>query len=197
MGGPATTRALVVNGSRTGSGPGMAAIRELERLGTVGSLLGDQRVVVGQLGGLAPLARRIVQSLRRHGAIVIAVDDPDPAIQAHVANRFGATVYLGLESRLEPGADIAYYATHAFQSAGGRALANRIAVALRGRLEAPEPEVTGTRSTALRETRMTAVVCSLGPVQPVIDGAALLSECLVGAVSEWAGSPSMAAAPTS
>ena len=50
--GPLTVRALEVNGARTGSGPGMAAIRELEQLGTVGASLRELRLVVGQFGGL-------------------------------------------------------------------------------------------------------------------------------------------------
>src|SRR5690606_18488289 len=42
--GAATARALDVNSSRTGSGPGVASIRELEQLGSVGGTLEGLRV---------------------------------------------------------------------------------------------------------------------------------------------------------
>ena len=51
-------RALEINGARTGTGPGVATIRELEQLDAVGTSLRDLRVVVGQFGGLGPLARQ-------------------------------------------------------------------------------------------------------------------------------------------
>jgi N-acetylmuramoyl-L-alanine amidase len=41
----------------------------------------------------------------------------------------------------------------------------------------------------LRETRMTAVVCSLGPVQRVVDAAALVSDAVVRAIAAWAAAP--------
>ncbi len=128
--GTATVRALEINGARTGTGPGVAAIRELEQLSTVGRTLGQLRVVVGQFGGLGPLARHIAQDLRQHGAKVITADELDPSVHAATANRYAATVYAGFEPLVDDGATIAYYATAGFESAGGRALADQIVQAV-------------------------------------------------------------------
>jgi N-acetylmuramoyl-L-alanine amidase len=120
--GPATVRALEINSARTGSGPGVATLREIERLDAVDSLH-ELRVVVGQFGGLGALTRQIAQSLRQLGARVISVDELDPSVQAAAANRYAATVYVGFEAHPDDQAAFAYYATAGFESAGGHALA--------------------------------------------------------------------------
>jgi N-acetylmuramoyl-L-alanine amidase len=187
--GPLTVRALEINGARTGSGPGMAAIRELQQLGTVGASLRDLRVVVGQFGGLGPLTRQVAQSLRQHGANVITVDELDPAIHAATANRHAAIVYLGFEPSRHDETGLAYYATSGFESAGGRSLADRIGGAF-GAIDALHTaRATGMRLQVLRETRMTAVVCSLGPVQRVVDAAPAVSGAVVDALALWAAAP--------
>ena len=45
------------------------------------------------------------------------------------------------------------------------------------------------RLPVLRETRMTAVVCSLGPVQRVVDAAPVIGDAVVEALAAWAASP--------
>ena len=118
----------------------MAAIRELEQLGTVGASLRELRLVVGQFGGLGPLTRQVAQNLRQHGANVITVDELDPAIHAATANRHDASVYLGFEPSRHEATGLAYYATPGFESAGGRTLVDRIGVAFdRGRRAGPGP----------------------------------------------------------
>ena len=79
----------------------MATIRELEQLGAVGASLQQLRVVVGQFGGLGPLARQVAQRLRQDGAKVITADELDPSIHAAAANRYAATVYIGFEPRTD------------------------------------------------------------------------------------------------
>ena len=49
--GPLTVRAVEVNSARSGSGPGVAAIRELEQLGAVGPSLGEPRRSSGTSAG--------------------------------------------------------------------------------------------------------------------------------------------------
>ena len=66
--------------------------------------------------------------LRQHGANVITVDELDPAIHAVTSNRHDASVYVGFESRVEEAADVTYYSTSGFESAGGRALARNLVV---------------------------------------------------------------------
>jgi N-acetylmuramoyl-L-alanine amidase len=187
--GPDTVRALEINGARTGTGPGVATIRELQRLDDVGASLRDLRVVVGQFGGLGPLARQLAQSLRSQGAKVITADEPEPSVHAASANRYAATVYLGFEPRPDRSTALAYYATAGFESAGGRALAERLGAAF-GQLPSLSPaSIAGMRLAVLRETRMTAVVCALGPVQQVVDAAAGIADAVVDALTDWVAAP--------
>ena len=125
--GPATARALDAISSQTGSGPGVATLREIEQLGSVGASLPDMRIVVGQFGGLSSLTRSVAQELRAGGAKVIAVDELDPSFQAAAANRHAASVYIGFEAHAEPTATMSYYSTEGFESAGGRSLACQLA----------------------------------------------------------------------
>lgn len=191
--GAATARALDVNSSRTGSGPGVATIREIEQLGTVGATLRGLRVVVGQFGGLSSLTRSVAQELRSRGVKVIAVDEFDPSLQAAAANRHAANVYMGFEATATPRAIVAYYSTEVdgegFHSAGGRALACRLTEAIDAVGVLDDPRTVGMRLPVLRETRMTAVVCSLGPVQRVTDAASAVTDAVVDAMIAWAESP--------
>lgn len=191
--GAATARALDINSSRTGSGPGVATIRELEQLGNVSATLRGLRVVVGQFGGLSALTRSVAQELRSRGAKVIAVDEFDPSLQAAAANRHAANVYMGFEAHATSRATIAYYSTDVdgtgFHSAGGRALACRLSESLDTAGVLDPARTAGMRLPVLRETRMTAVVCSLGPVQRVTDAAAAITDAVVVAMVAWIESP--------
>jgi N-acetylmuramoyl-L-alanine amidase len=189
--GPKTARALDVNSARTGSGPGVATIREIEALDSVGSSLHDLRVVVGQFGGLSGLSRSVAQALRAHGSRVIVVDELDPSVQAATANRHAANLYLGFEALAAEPATVAYYSTEGFHSAGGQSLASRLVHALRATAVFRSICSAGMRLTVLRETRMTAAVCSLGPVQHVTDSASALSDAIVAAAAAWAASPTV------
>src|SRR5690606_11650606 len=73
--GPVTVRALQVLTRQTGSGPGVATLRELEELTAGARSLAELRILVGQFGGLSPLSRQLVQALRRRSATVVASDE--------------------------------------------------------------------------------------------------------------------------
>ena len=178
---------------QTGSGPGITAVRELERLTASSRSLAELRIVIGQFGGLSSLSRRLVQALRQRSATVVATDEPDAAAQAAASNRFAATVYVGFEATSDGRATIHYYAVPQFESAGGHALASGIADACRKHRVGIEPEVRGMRLPVLRETRMPAVLLTLGAVQPTLDRAAELVDALVDALERWARSPLVAA----
>ena len=189
--GPATSRALESISSRSGSGPGVATIREIEQLGNVGTSLHELRVVVGQFGGLSSLTRSVAQELRVRDAKVIALDELDPSLQAAAANRHAANVYVGFEARADACATVSYYSTDGFQSAGGRSLASRLVFALDETGVLGDLQTAGMRLAVLRETRMTAVVCSLGPVQHVTDSVGVLGDAIVAALAAWAQSPTL------
>jgi N-acetylmuramoyl-L-alanine amidase len=187
--GPATVRALEVLTRQTGTGPGITAIRELEALTATARSLSDLRIVVGQFGGLSALSRQLVQALRQRSATVVASDEPDAAVQAAMANRFAATVYIGFESHAGPGSTVHYYAVPQFESAGGRALAQRIARCCNERLPDLDPTVEGMRLQVLRETRMPAVLFTLGAIQQALDHAPLIVHAVVEALEQWGRKP--------
>ncbi len=51
------------------------------------------------------------------------------------------------------------------------------------------PELAGMRLPVLRETRMPAVLCSVGPVRSVVDRTNRLSEAVTRAVAAWSQAP--------
>ena len=184
--GPDTVRALHVLARQTGTGPGITAVRELEALTASARSLADLRVVVGQFGGLSALSRQLVQALRHRSATVIASDEPDAAAQAAASNRFAATVYIGFETRTDASPKLHFYAVPQFESAGGRALAEAIADRCRSERVSLQPLVEGMRLPVLRETRMPAVLFTVGPVQEALDQAAELVQAIVDGLEIWA-----------
>jgi N-acetylmuramoyl-L-alanine amidase len=178
-----TARLLERLSRQSGDGPGVATVRELEAL-RVARTLGDSRVLVGQYGGLGNVARQLIRRLRGRGATVVHSDDLDAARQANAANRFDADVYLGLEASTEPTVSIAYYRTEGFESAGGRELAALLGQRLESLALAPVV-VAGMRLPVLRETRMPAVLCTLGPVRAAVDQAPAIADAAAAAVECW------------
>lgn len=187
--GVATVKALQVLARQTGTGPGVAVIRELESLTATARSLADMRIVVGQFGGLSALARQLVQALRQRSATVIASDEPDSAAQAAAANRFAASVYIGFETHAEPESIIHYFAVPQFESAGGRTLAELLAADGATRLHGFTPTVRGMRLAVLRETRMPAVLLVLGSIQRSLDQTPELVQVVVESLESWAQSP--------
>lgn len=185
--GPESVRTLELLARQTGTGPGVAALRELESLTSARRTLPDLRVVVGQFGGLSALTRQLSRALRQRGAHVTPTDEPDASVQAAVANRFAATVYLGFEARSDAKSAICYYAVPGFESVGGRSLAHRLDGSLRGL--GLDARVAGMRLPVLRETRMTAVLCSIGPVQHIVDVTPLIVDAVVASLETWAAAP--------
>ena len=183
--GTETMQALERVSRQTGSGPGIATVRERERLRNSPTSLADRRIVVGQFGGLSTLTRALARELRLCGAIVISVDEPDAIAQADAANQFAADLYVGFESITEGPSRITYYAVPTFESTGGRSLAERVAVGL-SRLSSSAPDVVGMRLQVLRETRMPAILNSFRSVRQTIDQSIEVARIVRVAIEEWA-----------
>lgn len=182
-----TVHMLQVLRRQSGSGPGVASVREHESIRRVTSLH-NLRIVVGQFGGLSSLARSVARALRQQGATVMSTDEYEAAAQAAAANRFGATIYIGFEARSDACADITYFAVPAFESVGGRSLGVHLVRQLESRLPVT-PTLRGMRLAVLRETRMPAVLCSLGPVRDVVDATDALTTAVVAAARLWGDAP--------
>jgi N-acetylmuramoyl-L-alanine amidase len=183
MCGPETLRFLDRLGRQSGTGPGVSALRETERIRSLSRFV-ECRIVVGQFGGLSSLARELARAVRHLGAEVLLVDEPDARAQADAANRFQAHGYLGLEASFEPDSSFFYYEVPAFASPAGRSLAEHLAVAV-GPLLEHAPTVEGIRLPVLRETRMPAVLCRLGPVRAIVDDAPRLARLCAAAMHAW------------
>lgn len=186
--GPRTGHMLEVLSRQSGSGPGVASLRENEAMIAGRGALPTLRIVVGQFGGLSSIARAVARTLRQSGASVMSTDEYEAPAQAAAANRFGADAYIGFEARVDAASSVSYFAVPTFESVGGRSLADRIVRALAPELEG-SVTLQGMRLPVLRETRMPAVLCSLGPVRHVVDATDPIASAILDAVAQWAVSP--------
>ncbi len=182
--GAETVRVLRRVIGQTGDGPGIAAVRERERLRQAPTSLGSLRIVVGQFGGLSSITRAVSRELRLAGAHVMSLDEPDAVVQARTANQFGAHIYLGFEASLASDTTVHFYKVPTFESVGGRSLASCLSDELAG-LGLVVAPACGMRLPVLRETKMPAVLVTLAPVRIAVDAAPRMSERVVRSVRHW------------
>ena len=182
--GPDTVSALRRLAGRRAGVSSVAQAREALALRDAPRQLSDRRIVIGAPGTLDALADRVHQLLTDAGAVVTVLHAADGSAQAREANDLGAELYVGLRLVPEPTCRLAFYSTAGFESVGGRRLAELGATVLGGVLGC-EGEPTGMRLPVLRETRMPAVVCSLGPADEAVIRAAGLAAALAAALGAW------------
>ncbi|MGH9283480.1 MAG: N-acetylmuramoyl-L-alanine amidase, partial [Acidimicrobiales bacterium] len=106
------------------------------------------------------------------------------------ANATAADVYVGL--RLDPaasGCTTAHYAGHRYESPGGKRLAQLVQASLPTALGVGDTGVRGMAIPVLKETKMPAVVCELGPPATVVARTAELAEALGQALARWVAAP--------
>ena len=183
--GPATVRALIQLGSR-GHEESVARVREREDLRNRPPTLHGRKVVVAENGGLGALARALERALVGNGADVAVLQHPDGSEQAGGANAVGAEVLLAL--KLDPeseGCTAAYYCGHGWESPGGRRLAELVQAIVPTAIGVKDGGVRGMSVPVLRESRMPAVLCELGPAPVVVERGAELAHALAEALSAW------------
>ncbi len=188
--GPDTGQALDRFGTRVAARQPVAVVRELERMRRSPRTLQGRRVAIGDAGGMHAAAAAASQVLTAAGAAVIVLGHPEQAEQAAEANASAAEVYLGLA--LDPaatGCSAAYYAGHHFESPGGRRLAELVHAAVATAVDLPGGAVRGMALPILRETRMAAVLCELGPPPIVVARTAEVASALGEALAAWASTP--------
>lgn len=191
IGGPDTVAALRRLAARQAGPTSVARVREEERLrGAAGGLPG-RRVVIGHGGDAGAMAERLARVLRAVGADVDVVNHPDGSTHARTANDCAAAVYVGLQLiGSDETTQIAYFAQRNWESVGGHRLADLVREELRTDLilDVP-PAVHGMRLPVLRETRMPAVTCDLGPADQVVPRAAEVARAIANAVIRWMAEP--------
>lgn len=186
-------REVLLSLERLGQSPGrstnVAGVREREFLRSLPPILAGRRIVIGEAGGLDALVRAIDRGLEEAGAIVAGLHHPHPSVQAVEANDFHADLYVGLALSDGPKCEASYYATEGFESAGGRRLAELLTESF-GQVNGVDiVSARGRSLPILRETRMPAVVCAVGPAAVVVERTAELAEAVHDALRQWCASP--------
>ena len=184
MCGPATGAVLVRVKGRSEDPIPVAGVRERETLRRSPRTLQGRRVVVGHAGGLDALTDAVVRALAETGAQAIPLHHLDGSAQAQQANGVGADVFVGFAAA-ESGCATAYYAVHGFESSGGRRLAECIQQEVPGILRAEPRPPAGMALPVLRETKMPAVLCELGPPVMVVSQGPRLACALTKALECW------------
>jgi N-acetylmuramoyl-L-alanine amidase len=166
-----------------------AGVVEREQLRQAPRELANRRVLIAEHGELAGLADSLARAVRALGAQTLVCHHPDDSEQAQEANAFEAELFVALRLRDEVGVTVSYWSTTGYESVGGRRLAELIVSACRDELSIEPAVADGMRHTVLRETRMPAVVCELGPPAFAVTEAARVVEVLCGALRQWVAQP--------
>ena len=178
---------LTMLASQSGTGPGVAVVREAVELGDV-DVRDDARIVIGFFGGAARVAHDTSRKCSERHRLTTTVDF-DATTQAQAANSFSADVYIGFEMATDAGCFIQYYEVPTFVSVGGRNLAARIARAIADRVPELTVHTQGIRHPVLRETRMPAVLCSLAPAEIVSLKTNAVAMAVSDALDAWREDP--------
>jgi N-acetylmuramoyl-L-alanine amidase len=187
--GPETVATLRRVVRPAGATPLVVSVRETQRLLDAPRQLLGRRVGIGETGGLAALASAVGRSLVEAGAVVAVLHHPDESVQAGEANAFNAEAFLSLALSAGHGCSTAYYAARAFESIGGRQLAELVLDEVGGDVFPSTGSPAGMQLPILRETRMSAVVCEVGPPGLVVEHTGELAEALTRAFARWAQGP--------
>lgn len=185
--GPATIRALHQLGDR---GHPVAPLREREALRDRPPTLDGRRVAVAEQGGLGALARAVEREIAGRGGQVSVLQHPDGAELAAAANAADVEVFVGLALDGDgESCTTAYYRGHGGESPVGRRLAELTQCVLPAALGVKDGGIRGMSVPALRETRMPAVLCQLGPPSAVVERSAQVAIALRDALATWAATP--------
>jgi N-acetylmuramoyl-L-alanine amidase len=193
IGGPATLAALARLGKRdgpVGEPAPVSSVRERVRLLTASRDIAGRLFALGQPGGLDALLGAVARSISSRGASAVPLPHLDGAEQASAANSLGVDVFIGLA--LDPeqtGCEAAYWQSpHGSASEGGRQLAQLLAPALGRALEdGGQAVAVGMSIPVLRETRMPAVVCTVGSM--VVPHAPAVAEAFAEVLEAWCADP--------
>lgn len=187
--GPDTLTMLARLGDRTSGDASGARLRQIEALRDAPRTMDGCRLAVGVRGGLDPLALSLGTCLRDAGASVIRMPQADDSDRAAAANRAEAHLYISFETVLEPDCRISYFSTVGYESLGGRRLAELLATELPPLLGLGPAQPEGKRLPLLRETRMPAVVCHIGPAEVANAIAEEIAAAVARALRSWVLQP--------
>lgn len=166
----------------------IAGLRERDALRRGSPGLPDANVVLAHPGGLGALLDTIRRSLADHGANVIILDHPHNTRLALEANAAHAVTFLHFAALPDQaGCSTAYYAGYRWESPAGRWLAEELSGRLGSSLSIPNLGSQGMSLPLLRETRMPAVMCHIGPTATVVQRASEIAQVVTSILQEWLG----------
>lgn len=165
----------------------VAEVREIDRLSREPSGFAGHRLVIGEGGGIPAVVDSVARRLRSDGAEVLTLHHPDLSVHARTANDWEGTVYLGITLATKDWS-AAYFSTEGFVSAGGRHLARCCEAQLGAALAVSVP-AKPLRIPILRETRMPAVWCRLGPPSQMVQQAPAVAGALREILTAWCREP--------
>ena len=169
-----------------GDSHSMEMLLERERLRSTPRLLRDAPIALCGADSLVVAAARL---LRRRGAKVVVLAQHDGSAVAAAANELDTMVLLDVQLAEEQACEAFYFATEGFTSSGGKRLAEMLADGLGGLLDLPAAAPVGMRLPLLRESRMPAVACRLGPPPVVVERQAALAEQIARCLADWIAEP--------
>ena len=169
----------------SGDSHSMQMLLERERLRSRPRLLSAAPIALAGADSLVVAAARL---LRRRGAGVLVLAQRDGSAVAAAANELDTSVLLDVQLADAPSCETFYFETAGFTSSGGKRLAELLAGALGGVLDVPGT-AAGMRLPLLRESRMPAVACQLGPPPVVVEQQAALAEQVARCLTEWIAEP--------
>ena len=163
-------------------------VREREVLRRGPRTLQGRRIALGEQGGLGAALATIARALTAAGADVVDLHHPDGSRQAADANAVSAHVYLGF--RLDPsasGCSSSYYGGYRYESPSGKRLAELVQATVPVQLSVPDRGVHRMSLPVLRETRMSAVICELGPPTMLVERGSDVARAVREALDAWIG----------
>ena len=181
-------RALERTSSQSGNGPGIVTVREYETLLTSSDNTERPRIVIGCFDNSTRLTRLLVRELRSRGDDVMTIENADPHAHAQTANSFSADLYIGVSNASTNATQFAYYETESFVSAGGRMAAELCAEFVRSSQSNHDVVSCGMQLSVLRETRMPAVMCTVGLIGNE-NSALEMIPALAKAITQWNNQP--------
>lgn len=168
----------------------VALVRDRERLRSESPTLSGKLIAIAEEGGLGAVIAATSRRLTQAGGRVLALQDPSNSRSAATANAANAHAYLGL--RLDPNHDrctSAFYSGYSYESPGGKRLAQLVQQNVAEAVGARDTGIHGMSLPVLRETRMPAVLCEIGPAEVVVERSAELSASLTRAIQAWVITP--------
>ena len=181
-------RALERTSSQSGNGPGIVTVREYETLLTSSDNTERPRIVIGCFDNSTRLTRLLVRELRSRGDDVMTIENADPHAHARTANSFSADLYIGVSNASTNATQFAYYETESFVSAGGRMAAELCAEFVRSSQSNHDVVSCGMQLPVLRETRMPAVMCTVGLIGNENSALGVIP-ALAKAITQWNNQP--------